>query len=440
MRRFLPIGFIVGLLTSITPAAFADSFAINEYSARDLGLANAGRTTLEDVSAAWGNPAMLAFLHQRMVGGSLSGILGDANYRDRGSIDALGAPLGGDTSGFLKDAIVPALHMSAPINDRFVFGLAVTAPFGLSTKYDDDWPGRYQAVKSSLQTIDINPSLSWKINDQLAFGIGVSAQYAKAHLTSAIDFGAVCFGQLSPTTCAGLGLNPQNADGLADIEGDDWAVGWNAGLAWTPANDWRVGLTYRSRIDHDLKGAANFTVPTVAMPLTATGAFTNTSGSAALDLPAATELGARWQATNLLALYGGIQWKDWTPLKQLAVSYDNPAQPDTVEQLNYKSSVRYSFGGEYALTPKWTLRAGLAFDQSPTQSAYRTARIPDNDRTVYAIGASWKPTDAWSLDMAYNRVNIDDTSFDKIGTFDEHVIGLYAGHADVVSIGASRTF
>jgi long-chain fatty acid transport protein len=430
----------LGLL-AIAPAAFADSFAINEYSARDLGLANAGRATQTgDAGAAFGNPALLVRLHRAMVTGNVSSILGDAQFDDRGSTDLLGGSLGGDTSGFLKDAIVPALHAVYPLNERMALGLSVTAPFGLSTKYDSDWAGRYQAIKSSLRTIDINPSFSWQATDTLSLGVGVSAQYAKATLTSAIDFGAVCFGSFGPTTCGTLGLTPQSADGYSQIEGDDWKFGWNAGLAWTPNANWTVGLTYRDGPDHKLKGDALFSVPSSAAILTGTGAFSNTTGSAKLNLPAEAELGVRWQTTPKLALYASTQWKQWSDLKELRVDFDNPAQPDSAEPLNYQDSTRYSIGGEYALSDKWMVRAGFALDQSPTQAAFRTARIPDNDRKIYALGASWTPSDAWQMDVAYNRIEIDDTAFDKTGNFGDELTGLYSGHADVISIGATRRF
>jgi long-chain fatty acid transport protein len=440
MRSVLLAGVVAGLLAAI-PSASADSFAINEYSTRDLGLANAGRATQRgDAAAAWGNPALIAALRRGTVTGSLSGILGDSQFDDRGSIDLLSRPLGGDTRGFLENALVPGVQAAWPINDRMAVGLAITAPFGLATEYESNWPGRYQALKSSLRTVDINPSFSWQITDSFAVGVGVSAQYAKATLNSMIDFGAVCLSRLAPASCAGLGLLPQAADGFTEIEGDSWEWGWNVGAAWSPTPDWTIGLTYRSGVDHTLEGDAKFVVPTNAAILTSTGAFTDTPGSAELNLPDMAELGVRWQTNPQLALYAAAQWKQWSNLAELRVDFENPAQPDSVEELNYEDSWRYSFGVEYQIEPQWMLRAGLAFDGSPTQPEFRTARIPDNDRMVYAVGASWTPNDDWSVDFAYNRIQIDDTEFDHVGNFNDRVTGEYTGHANVISVGATRRF
>ncbi|QYJ01372.1 outer membrane protein transport protein [Thalassovita mediterranea] len=426
--------------TALVPAN-ADSFAVNEYSASDLGRANTGRVTqTEDPAAAFGNPALMTRFDRATASIVASGILGNAEYDDKGSTDALGNPLGGNADGFLSSEALPAGHLVYPLNDRVALGLSVTVPFGLSTDYDPDWPGRYQALTSELQTININPSIAYDVTDTLSAGLGVNAQYIDARLTSAIDFGAVCFNQAGPATCAPAGVVPQMADGNIAIEGDDWSYGWNAGLAWEPHPDWLIGLHYRSGIDHDIEGDADFTVPANAGFLTATGAFSDTGGAAALDLPASTELGVRWQATARATLYANAQWTEWSSIEELRVQFDNPVQPDSVEELNYEDAGRYGFGGDYQLSDAWTLRAGYAFDESPAPVQFRTARIPDNDRHIFALGTSWEPTADWTFDAAYNRVKIEDADFDRTGDFGDRVVGTFSGHADVISVSATRRF
>ena len=440
MKKLLT-GAGAAALLSLVPLAHADSFAINEYSASDLGRANAGRVVqTEDASAAFGNPALMTAFDRHQASLSVSGIFGESNFEDRGSQDVLGAPLGGDTSGFLQDAAVPAAHGIFVINDRWRAGLSVTAPFGLATEYEPDWPGRYQAIESDLQAININPSLAFAVTDTFSVGAGVNAQYVDAKLTSAIDFGSVCFARLGPANCAGLGLTPQSADGLSSIEGDDWSYGWNAGLTWTPDPTVRVGLHYRSKMEHDLEGDADFTVPAQAQPLTMTGAFVDTPGRAGLNLPGSTELGVSWQATDRLTIYGDAIWTEWSNLEELRVDFDNPVQPDAVEELNYQDAGRYAIGADYQLNDAFVIRAGYAADETPVQEDFRSARIPDNDRQIFALGGSWNATDAWTVDAAYNRVEIDDTSFDQVGSYGERVLGEYTGGADILSVGLSRKF
>lgn len=432
---------VLALLSASALTAHAGVFAVNEYASSDLGRANTGRVTqTDDPAAAFGNPALMTAFARPQASLNASGILGHADYEDGGSVDALGNPLGGDTEGFLSDSFIPSGHAIYPLNDALVLGLSVTVPFGLSSDYDSDWPGRYQALTSELKTVNINPSVAYQLTDTLSVGAGISAQYAKARLTSAIDFGVVCFTQLNPAACAGAGVVPQTADGVVDIEGDDWSFGWNAGLAWTPHPDWRIGLHYRSAIDQNLEGSADFTVSANAAFLTATGAFANTGARAGLTLPASTELGVRWQANDRTTLYANAQWTEWSSIRELRVRFANPVQSDSADALNYDDAGRYGIGADYRLTNQWSVRAGYARDKSPAKSAYRTARIPDNDRDILAFGATWTPNEAWSLDAGYNRVTIKDTDFSRTGSFADAVTGLYSGNADVISVGARRRF
>lgn len=422
---------------ALCPAAHADSFAINEYSANDLGRANTGRVTQsDDPAAVFGNPALMSQFDQRAVSGTLSGILGSSQFDDRGSTDVLGEPLGGDTSGFLQDSAIPALHYVHPINERWSAGVSVTVPFGLATEYRPGWPGRYQALKSELQTININPAVAYRVSPELSVGFGLNAQYTEATLSSAIDFGAICL-QAAPGACPG----PQQIDGMSEVSGDDWSLGWNAGLSWEPHPDWRIGLHYRSGLDHELEGDATFTMPPQAAPVTMGGAFVDTSGAAALDLPASLEAGARWQANERWTIYANLQWTQWSSLEELRVEFGNPAQPDAVDELNYEDSWRAGIGADYRLTDDWTLRGGFAYDDSPTQDEFRSARIPDNNRQIYAVGASWAPQSGnWQVDVAYNRIEIDATGFEQVGDVGDRLVGEVSGSADVVTIGVVRRF
>lgn len=443
MKRLLLVTALIAPLTLAALAcagpACADSFALNENSALELGRANAGATTQTgDASAAYGNPALMSFFDAPTVTGVASGVFGaDERFRDAGSTDLLGAPLGPGAGDFLDDAAVPALHAIYPLNERWALGLSVTVPFGLATSYESSWAGRYQAIDSELTTINVNPSVSYRVNEALSIGAGLSAQYAEATLSSAIDFGAVCFGAVGPTTCIGLGLLPQSADGRTTINGDDWAYGFNLGVAWRPSETVTMGLAYRSQVDHELKGDADFIVPAQAAFLTAGGAFTDTSGRAAIDLPATVEAGVSWQAADNLAVYLNLRWRFWSSVEELRVQFDNPAQPDAVEPLNYEDSGRIAVGADYAISDAWSVRAGFAYDQTPTQAEFRSARISDDNRYYFALGASYTGWEGWQVDLAYNRVEIEDHDFDHTGNFGDRLLGEYSGAADVVSVGVT---
>lgn len=436
------------LLASVLAAALlaagdadAESFALNEYSALDQGRGNAGAAVqTDDASAAFANPALMTLYDRPAVTIAMSGVTGDSErFLDAGSVDVTGAPLGGEAADFLADGAIPALHLVYPAG-RWALGLAITAPFGLSTSYDSDWPGRYQALDSELETINVNPSAAFRLTDALSLGFGVNAQYVEARLGSAIDFGAVCFGALGPATCAGMGLAPQAADGSVLVEGDDWSFGYNAGLAWTPSERWRVGVTYRSAIDHELEGGADFTVPAAAAALAASGLFADTGARAGLRLPATLEAGVLWRASERVTLYGDIRHRYWSRFDEIRVRFDNPLQPDAVEPAHYENTTRYAVGLDYRLNDRLIVRAGYAYDESPTNEAFRTARLADDQRRYYALGASWFASDNIEIALAYNRVEIDDHDYDRTGRFGERVRGAYEGAANVFAIGLTKRF
>ena len=99
------------------------------------------------------------------------------------------------------------------INDRFHIGIGVNVPFGLKTDYDDGWLGRYQALKSEVKTINVNPAMSWKVTDQFWLGAGANYQHFEATLTNNVNYSgalaqgygqAAAGGQISAAQACGI--------------------------------------------------------------------------------------------------------------------------------------------------------------------------------------------------------------------------------------------
>ena len=106
-----------------------------------------------------------------------------------------------------------------------------------------------------------------------------------------------------------------------------------------------------------------------------------------------------------------------------------------------RDSWRWSAGADYKLNDNWKLRAGLTLDETPTQDDFRTVRIPDNDRWLYAVGASWSDSDnVWQIDAAYNLLDFEDVDFNEVGNFNETVTGEYSASVNIFSVSATRRF
>ena len=321
-------------------------------------MANAGYAALAaDPSTIWSNPAGLTRLKDWQANLGAYYIYGRGAYEDDGSSNAFGAPLRGvEADDLFTDEVIPNLYLSAPVSESVTLGLGVNAPFGLSTQYEPSSLTRFQAVKSSLRVVDINPAIGFELNDELSFGLGVSAQYADATLANHINFTAVCLSQAPASTCASAGLAPQTSEGFVRVKGDDWSYGWNAGVLFEPEAGTRVGFSYRSEVNHELEGEAEFGTPpgaAIFAPL-----FTDTGASAPLDLPAEAAVSLRHEVNGAFAWNATVRASFWD-LDALVVDFDNPAQPTSRETLGYSTSIKASAGFEYAPRPDWVLRAGL---------------------------------------------------------------------------------
>src|SRR5207302_6188856 len=177
--RRTPVAMAVVAALFALPASYAHGagFALQEQNASGLGHAYAGgAAAAEDVSTIFYNPAGLVRLQtmQLVVAGNV--ICFSAKFRDDGSQHAAFQPLGGTGGEAGTCALVPNIYVGVPFTDKWSFGLGINVPFGLETKYDSDWLGRFQAVESKLETINVNPVLSWEPTPQLTVGGGVSWQ------------------------------------------------------------------------------------------------------------------------------------------------------------------------------------------------------------------------------------------------------------------------
>ena len=405
----------------------AAGFALIENSASGMGNAFAGAAAIgEDASTVYFNPAAMTRLQDAQLSAALHFINPTADFSNGGSSAAAalgGGPLSGPDSSGGRNALVPNLYYVQPLGEGRVAGLGINVPFGLETQYDDDWVGRYHAVKSAVQTININPSLAWPMGDNLALGLGVNLQYIDVTLTSAIDMGAICVASLGSVPCANLGAAPQQNDGFAELAGNSWSWGYNLGLTYdfkTHGNTRsRLGLAYRSNVKQNLSGRADFTVPGNLILLTSSGNFVDTDITASVDLPDTASLSLVHEHSQQLTLLFDWTWTGWSRFKELRIDYAS-AQPDSITTEQWNDSNRFSLGANYRWSPVLTLRAGLALDQSPIPNAQRrTARIPGNDRRWLALGLGYRLNKHLGLDLGYAHLFVDDTEIDN--TFESSV-------------------
>ncbi len=452
------------ILISITAQnAMGAGFAITENSASGMGNAFAGAAAVaSDASTAWFNPAGLPFLKkpELVIAGHV--IAPTADFSDRGSYvnpaltpdTSTGAPkvtpgsLTGPNDDGGETKFVPNLYYSRALDASTWFGLAINAPFGLATKYRGDWVGRYHAVNSEVQTLNLNPSLAWKLSDRLSVGVGVSAQYIQVDLSSKIDSTGVCLSLASQnplllSACAAAGLGPGTAATAANDssftidKADDWSFGYNFGVMYSPQPETRIGFSYRSKITQKPEATGDFQ-RSAALDAVLTGAniplLVDTHAKATAHLPASASLSIAHAFSDRLQLLADITWTGWSSFDELRIKFDNPLQPDAFTNESWDDVFRYSVGANYRLNNDWVLRGGLALDQEAIPDPqHRTPRIPGNDRTWVSAGAGYRVNDKIHLDFGYSHLFVDDTPIDHTDENGYALRGIYTADVDIFS-------
>ncbi len=439
----------------------AGGFQVTELCTRCQGMRNAGGAAMNDHAAGqYFNPANLAGLEAAALDVGAHYIDGQFKFKDTGSTGAFGQPAVGSANKDGADpALVGAIYYGQPINDRWSWGTAITAPYGLETSYNRGWVGRYNADRSELMIVQLNPSIAFKVTDRLSIGAGWVMEYAEATLTNAVDFGAVgaaLLGQIPgvPPALLPTPSDPQ-FDAYARVRGDDVSFGYTAGLHWEPLDGTKLGVGYRSKIEHRLDGSLRIgpsdglrdyvdglpvDLP-VELPL-------DVGGTADVDSPTSVWLGATQQFGERWTVALAATWTEWSSFDEIVIQL--PDDAEIFQPEDWDDSWRYSVGVEFELNQQWAFRAGYEYDETPAQDIL-TPRVPDEDRDWLALGFTWRPfASPLAVDFAYTHIFIDDYSINDTEPFTSDLleslsgvendlgnttVGDYDAEADIFSLG-----
>jgi long-chain fatty acid transport protein len=409
-------------MVAASPSAHASAFALAEQGVSGLGNAYAGAAAAaEDASTVWWNPAGMSRLpggKHVLIGGHL--IIPKTEFANRGSVPGNTGPNG--EGGDAGDAtLVPNLFFAMDLNPSWSFGVGVNVPFGLATKYDDNWVGRFQGIDSEVKTLNINPSVSYKLSDRASIGFGLNYQRGEIDLLSAVS--------IAP------GAELRNS---TSIDGEAWGFNIGALFDITPAT--RVGIHYRSALDYELDGTTSFRpvppVPAVPpSPLLANGPV-----SLDLETPATLSVSGAHRLNDRLELLADVTWTEWSRIDRLPLVRSNGTTLDTLV-FNFDDTFRYSIGANYKWQGPWTLRAGLAFDESPVPNAEtRSVRLPDNDRYWFSLGATYQMSRSGRFDVGYTFVNIKDADINNTQAGRGTVRGTYEATVNILSVSYQHSF
>ncbi|AUL19163.1 fatty acid transporter [Bordetella holmesii] len=428
-RPKLALNTLAIALASLGAAqSHAAGFQLLEQNASGLGNAYAGSAANpENASIMYYNAAGITYLPGVSISAGMNAIRPSFKFKNNGDSrnpSALGGglPTGGNGGDAGSWGYVPNAYVSWQLTEKWYVDLGLGAPFGLMTKYDSGWDGQYHSNKFDIKTININPTVAYKVNDMLSLGAGLNWQHIDAEYKKKA---VVPVGSLVTT-----------GDATLNMDGDAW--GWNLGMMLQPTEDTRIGVSYRSKIRHTATGTTD--IDNIRTPLGMASA--SYDAKAKVTLPDTLIFSVNHQLNEKWQLLGDVSWTGWSSIPQLRIQ--NAGAGTDELPLNFRDSWRVALGATYKLASQWKWKFGVAFDQSPVYKASdRPASLPDADRWWFSTGLQYAVTKDTTIDLGYTYLYVRDSSIDSTSgnaLTKGRLAGDYSSKGNIIGLQVSTRF
>ena len=446
MRKGIKYIWKLSLLASLMgvgASASAAGFMLQEENAVQTGDFGAGGAAIaEDASTGFYNPAGLVRIEHPQLVLAANYIQFDTSYSGNVKYtDALLPPGHNTVNQQVNDVnggtgnVVPAFHAAYPINDRLVAGFSVTTPMGLSTNYDTDTFVKYNATETTVKTVDFSPSFGYAITKKFSVGLGLDVERLAATLSN--------YATVTPA----LG---DEYDTLSESKAYAWGYGYHAGVLYQSSPRTRYGLAYHSQVAFDAVGSSTYTGPLASDSTSDPQSYSDNDAEVKFRQPANTMLSAYHNFGNAWSMMGTVTYTQWSVIQNLNLQnvmmsdpYGHPYETDVNIPQNFRDTWRISVGANYKVDEDWLLRAGLGFDQSPTNNTDRNLRLPDENRYATSIGAHYQITKMVGLDGGWTHEFIQNANINNVEDEDPQyttVTGTSNDSADVIGLQLTWTF
>jgi long-chain fatty acid transport protein len=275
------------------------------------------------------------------------------------------------------------------------------------------------------------------MNDVTSLGIGLNYQHITGDLTSAVNYSAAAFSAGGAPLLTAIG--GAGKEGVTTMSGSDSAWGYNLGALFNVTPSTRVGVAYRSKITYTLKGTISFTnVPTA---MAASPTFANGDVTLPVNMPDYFSISGFHQLNDKWDLMADLARTGWGTFDKLVITRTNGTVVQNVQE-NWRNTWRFALGATHHYNEQWLARIGVAYDQTPVPDAYRTARIPDNNRTWLAFGGQYKPSSAGKVDFGYAHLFVKDSTIanNQTASGAGNLVGTYSNSVDILSVQYAYSF
>ena len=487
-------------LAAVSSSLWAAGFDVPVIATAMQGTSNANHAEANDASVLYYNPAGITRLKGTNVSNSLSIITLSGKVENLGttgtpSPEQTGpgeeGPLiqgGGAGSYWPKVLGSAALFASTPWNDEITLGFGLFPAAGGNLNNKSDWFGRNFADSTAVEIIDANTVGAIRFDDKHSLGFGTNLLVGHLKQKLEIDIPGVAPYLLQPVLSDVsadsltpwlapaeisqltqlLGLNPadiklgilydqlppelkgqlaklggqalltSDSHGSGTIEMYGYGLGWNMGYMFSPDDDTRFGISFRSKVRMKMRGEIDWEVSNVHGNTDSTIGLpapdgTRVSGSELLSeyyrpdattkstliVPAKLSFGLFHRLNDTIDLMTDLTLNKTSDVKEIKVYISDVKEPNRdvaikqepgVINTKWRDSFKLSVGGNYHYDDKLTLRGGYMYDMTPIRSArYRHPSAPDSNRHMLSVGANYQWKKNMNVDAAYSLVHLEDT-------------------------------
>jgi long-chain fatty acid transport protein len=376
-KKCIPFTFIFILATVTT--IYAGGFEAGNFNGE--AVVNSARITAS-------NPAGLALLDHSEIIATGAIVKTNVEFKTDSNNTVSGSD-GGDQGDTIGGGGFSFAHK---INQKLGLGLALTSPTGGSMDPDDDWVGRYLLTEVDFIVAALTGALGYQVNDQLALGAGVSVQYADFEQKIAIATGG--------------------ADGVAEIDADDTALGFTLGAMWMPMQGTKIGIAYRSEVVYELSGDLT----------TSTGL--DTSLNTEYPLPQRLLMSISQKVGKATTLIVDVGWTDFSEFDFSQLNLEEIGVVSTIPR-NWDDTYRFGLAIQHRLNDKWGINAGITYDTSPMDDKDRLPDLPIDRQISLSTGLSYVMNEKMTLSLGYNYLDSGDAKMDITGPTGTRLSGEY---------------
>ena len=367
--------------------AWAGGVWVYETATPDLGTASAGRAALaEDASTTFGNPAGMTRLGGVNLLFGLQPTIITTEF-DTGTGTTTSGGNGGNAGGFLPAG---GIYGSYSILPELKVGCALNSYIGGALNYETTWVGRYYATESTLLTFNLNPVIAYRVLPWLSLGGGFSVQWAKIKQELAVN-----------------NVADQLPDGQMKYSDNNFGFGGNIGALFEIDERTRVGVTYRSQVDHSFNDVPSFGQlgPGTEAALRRAGVIGHSLGID-MTIPQEVMLSAYRELTDDLAVMANFNWQNWGQFGEVGISLNSVPPRSLKADANFQDTYQGAVGAHYRLGKPTVLSLGLAYDSAAVDKAHRSPLLPVDEQFRVGVGVQYAVTEDYTLGAAYEYASL----------------------------------